>query len=374
MGIRSRLTCIAVLGLAGTSLAHADEGGQFYGLLRSRDLSPFGFLRLDMRPAHAVAIQPGSWALETEIGYQNTWALSPEVEKYLIGLEPTGRRRIGPAEVQAIEDLPGENYLLDIETALLDVTFHYKLARDWTAYGIVSAITYQGGFLDSSIESFHDTFGFSSFGRPAVARDQATLVYDLKGAHTVFLDDPPTDGGLTDPTIGVRYTGFQPLQNWRVSVEAAAKIPVGGKRLLLSTGRTDYGVQASFQRPSRNHAIYVDLAAVYYAGATEPAPQDSQVIPTLVIGYEYKLTPRTNLNLQAYVSESVYSSDQTDLDELTGMKYQYSIGVRHRWDNMIFTFGFTENVQNVNNTPDVGLQFGFAYVPHLSAARPLAQR
>jgi Protein of unknown function (DUF3187) len=83
----------------------------------------------------------------------------------------------------------------------------------------------------------------------------------------------------------------------------------------------------------------------------------------LIVGYEYQLTPRTNLNLQAYVSTSVYSREQTDLDELLGTKYQYSIGLRHRRNNMIFTFGFTENVQNINNTPDVGLQLGFAYVP-----------
>jgi hypothetical protein len=368
-----RCACIGGLSLACASLAHAQDSGQFYGLLRSRDLSPFGFLRLDMRPAHAVAIEPGSWAIETELGYQNTWALSKEVEDYLVSLEPTGRRKIGPAEVQAIEDLPGENYLLDIESALFDFTFHYKLSRDWTAYAIVTAITYQGGFLDSTIEQFHDTFGFDTFGRPAVARDQATLIYDLKSVHTVFLEKP-TDGGLTDPTFGVRYTGFQPLQNWRLSLEAATKVAVSGKRLLLSTGRTDYGVQASLQHPGKRHAFYVDVAAVYYSGASEPAPQDSQVIPTLVVGYEYQLTPRTNLNLQGYVSTSVYNDDQTDLDELTGMKYQYSIGLRHRWDNMIFTFGFTENVQNINNTPDVGLQLGFAYVPHLSAARPIAQR
>ena len=362
--------------LACASLVHAAEdkdNGQFYGLLRQRDLSPFGFLRLDMRPAHAVSIEPGSWAIETEIGYQNTWALSKEVEDYFVSLEPTGRRHIGPAEVAAIEALPGENYMLDLETALFDVTFHYKLSRDWTAYGIVSAITYQGGFLDSTIEQFHDTFGFDSFGRPAVARNQATLVYDLKGAHTVFLETP-TDGGFLDPTIGARYTGWQPLQNWRLSLEAAAKLPVGGERLLLSTGKTDFGVQASLQHPGTRHAFYVDLAAVYYAGADDPAPQESQVIPTLVLGYEYKLTARTNLNLQAYVSTSPYTDKVTDLDELTGTKYQYTLGIRHRYESMIFTFGFTENVQNINNTPDVGLQLGFAYVPRLSAARSTAQR
>ena len=355
----------AVCSLAYSTVSAEDVDGTFYGLLRSRDLSPFGFLRLDMRPAHAVSIQPGSWAIETELGYQNTWALSPEVEKYLIGLEPTGRRRIGPDEVQAIEDLPGENYLLDIETATFDLTFHYKLSTAWTAYAIASAITYQGGFLDSSIEQFHDTFGFSSFGRPAVERNQAALVYDLKSAHVVFLEKP-TDGGFTDPTIGFRYTGWQFSPDWRLSLEAAVKIPVAGRRLLLSTGRTDYGVQASIQHARNRHAFYVDAAAVYYSGTPEPAEQDSQIIPTLVFGYEYMLTSNTNLNIQGYVSQSVYSRDQTDLDELLGTKYQYSVGFRHRRDNVLITFGLTENVQNVNNTPDVGLQLGFAWIPHRS--------
>src|SRR5215470_15767412 len=78
--------------------AHADdeEDGRFYGMLRERDLTPFGFLRLDMRPAHAMNIEPHSFALEIELGYQNTWALSRGVEKYLTGLENTGRRDLGP--------------------------------------------------------------------------------------------------------------------------------------------------------------------------------------------------------------------------------------------------------------------------------------
>src|SRR4029450_10103616 len=90
------------------------DAAQFYGLLRSRDLTPFGFLRLDMRPAHAVAIEPGSWAFEAELGYQNTWSLSSDVEGYLTGLEAQGRRDIGPAELAAIQALPGENYMLDV--------------------------------------------------------------------------------------------------------------------------------------------------------------------------------------------------------------------------------------------------------------------
>ncbi len=62
------------------------EGGRFYGMLRERDLTPFGFLRLDMRPAHAVSIEPHTFAFEMSLGYQNTWALSPNVEKYLTSI------------------------------------------------------------------------------------------------------------------------------------------------------------------------------------------------------------------------------------------------------------------------------------------------
>jgi hypothetical protein len=41
----------------------------------------------------------------------------------------------------------------------------------------------------------------------------------------------------------------------------------------------------------------------------------------------------------------------------------YSIGVRHRLENWLLTFGFTENLQDVNNTPDVGFQLGVAWIP-----------
>ena len=38
---------------------------------------------------------------------------------------------------------------------------------------------------------------------------------------------------------------------------------------------------------------------------------------------EFKWTAKTNLNVQTYISNSVYSHNQTDLDELLGMKYEY---------------------------------------------------
>jgi len=338
---------------------------EFYGLLRSRDLTPFGFLRLDMRPAHAVTVEPGTGAFEAELGYQNTWALSPNVEQYLVSIEPAGRHALNAADVAAIQNMPGESYLVDLESALLDLTLHYRFAEHWSAYLIASAISYQGGFLDSTIESFHDTFGFSSFGRPTIQRNQVNLIYSLKSAQVVSLG-APTDGGFTDPTVGLRYTGWSFGKRWHLSLEGAVKVGIDGRRTLLSTGRTDYGVQASLQKRDEHHALYVDVAAVYFSGGTFPVPQDKQVIPTVILGYEKAVTAHTNINLQAYASTSVFSHQQTDLTDLLSEKYQLTLGVRHRHEKMLYSFGITENLQNLNNTPDVGFQLGLAYIPHLA--------
>src|SRR5262249_23563546 len=114
---------LAITLAAPQRLRAADTPIPYAGLLRGRDLTPFGFLRLDMRPAHAVSGEPGNWGIETDLGYQNTWALSPATEEYLSKLP--GRHALGPADYAAIQALPGENYLIDLELAQLDVTFSY---------------------------------------------------------------------------------------------------------------------------------------------------------------------------------------------------------------------------------------------------------
>ena len=354
----------AVFGLiAILMLATPSAGADFYGMLPMRDLSPFGFLRLDMRPAHAVLPEPGSWAVETEFATQNTWAMSPQVERYLTDLEPSGRRPLGEAELAAIRDLPGENYLVDLEMTAVDVTLNYRFSSHLSGYLITSAVSYDHSFLDGTVERFHEAFGLSSYGRPAVARNGANLIYDLKSTSYANLGRSPTSGGLLDPTIGLRYSGIQLGNSWTLSLEGAVKIAVAGERELLSTGRSDIGLQAAAQWRGVRQAFYVNASAVYYSGGEFLVEHERQIVPTLIVGYEYALTANTNLNIQGYASTSVYSRRDTDLDELLGNKYQVMAGFRHRRDDVLISFGITENVQNINNTPDIGLQLGLSWMP-----------
>jgi hypothetical protein len=350
--------------LAGILLAPSSQAAdsEFLGLLRARDLTTFGFLRLDMRPAHAIDAPKGTWAIEAELAHQNTWALSRGARDYLDSLP--GRRALGPVELAEIRALPGENYLFDMELAALDLTIHRKFTDRLGAYLVLSGVNYSGGFLDGTIESFHDTFGFEDNGRPMVRRNDVNLIADLNSASISFLGTPTT-GGMLDPTVGVRYSLADQVKGWNVVLEAAAKVAMRGRKDFLSTGDSDFGVQATLQRFSRHHAWYVSAAGVYFDGSSSMTPTGPQIVPTLVVGYERRLSDTTHLILQGYVSDSVYSREETDLQELLDVKYQLSLGIYRRFGRAVMSFAITENLQNFNNTPDVGIQLGWAYSPAL---------
>src|SRR5262245_12084045 len=112
---KKRWLFAAALILLPTLAAAAEENAEAWhglGLLRVRDMTPFGLTRLDMLPAHAVAAPPGTFAIEANISYQNTWARSENVARYL-NTRGGARRELTSADVAAILALPGDAYLVD---------------------------------------------------------------------------------------------------------------------------------------------------------------------------------------------------------------------------------------------------------------------
>jgi hypothetical protein len=348
-----------------------DQGGQdkvveqkwsHTGLLRGRDMSPFGLLRLDMLPAHTADAAPGTWTFEIQYAYQNTFVQSDNVRDYL-ETRNIGRQALRAQDAAAMLALPGDAYYVDGEFGLADLIVQRRLSDYWSAYLTIPYMHYDEGAFDSTVESFHETFGFSQQGRDFVARDRFQIVYGIGDVRFAQLERETT-GGFGDPVLGARYSLPQPRFGWDVVIEFAAKIAVDGERFLLSTGKNDYGAQATLQRRlgrTGRHALYLSGSAVYYAGGPEIPGDESQIIPTIIAGYSFGLTPQTSLILQGYASRSVI--ENTTLEELKEDKFLLSLGVQSRGKNVLWNLAVTENVSNFNNTPDIGVQFGFAYMP-----------
>jgi hypothetical protein len=353
-GLASALVSALVLTLDTVS-AHA--GTDLIGPLRLRDTTPFNILRLDMLPAHAVRGGRGSWAIEADISYTNTFVMSDNVRSYLEG-RGGGRRPLDAADIAAIESLGEDAYYVDGEFGILDLTFHIALSSRTSAYTTLPLYAFGGGGLDGTIEGFHNTFGLDNAGRDLVERDRFQTVLVL-GDLTTSFPQAPIDGGVGDPVLGLRHSWlFGP--RWALVLDGAAKLAVRGERTLLSTGANDYGLQASLQGKFRRQGAYFSAAFVRTDGSVLGVHLGQNTVPTVTAAWEVGLTSHTNGIVQVYASQSTLRD--TTVEEIKTNKYEASFGVRSHRGHWVYGAAVIENIANYANTPDVGLSLTLSWL------------
>lgn len=325
------------------------------GILRARDLTPFGLQRLEMRPTDMSERPIGQWTIELQTAYQNTFAMTEAVNDYLQH-RGTGRIPLRAQDAAALLAMPHDSYYVDAEIGVLDIILQRRFSQHFTAFFELPYIHYGQGKLDKLIEEFHDVAGVGQMGRDLVARHRFQIVYRFDDTQVQMLDRE-VRGGVSDPIVGIRYMPSLVSSPWQLAVEVAAKFPIAGERPLLSTGETDFGVQASTRRTFGRTTWQASAAVVHYSGGLE-SPAD-EIIPTLVLACSYAATPYTSVIVQTYASRSAVS--ETTLAELKDNKYQLSLGLQSRLRRWTWSFAITENVVNFDNTPDVGFQLGLSY-------------
>ena len=110
-----------------------EERWSHVGLLRARDLTPFGLLRLDMLPAYTADAAVDEWTFEAKYAYQNTFVLSDNARDYL-ETRNIGRRPLREQDGAAILALPGDAYLIDGEVGYADLIVQRRTSEYWSVY------------------------------------------------------------------------------------------------------------------------------------------------------------------------------------------------------------------------------------------------
>jgi hypothetical protein len=347
--------------LADAAASDARPGTALLGPLRIRDMTPFNLLRLDMLPAHAVEAGVGSWAIEANVSFSNTFVMSDNVRKYL--QDRGGRAPLSAEDAEAILTMGEDAFYVDGEFGLLEVTGHYRFARRTSAYVTFSVYSFSGGFMDGTIEGFHNAFDLENAGRDLVARRQFQTVLALDGIQQVALE-APVGTGFGDPVVGLRHAIPLGGSRWGLVLEGEAKIAYRGERLFLSTGTNDYGLQLALQGKFRRQAVYLSASVVSTDGQVFGIPIERRIVPTLTAAWELGLTEHANFIGQLYASQSTVRDSEVEV--IQADKYQASLGLRSHRGRLIYGFAFTENLKNFENTPDIGLSLSVAW----AALRP----
>ncbi|MGD8379534.1 MAG: DUF3187 family protein [Gammaproteobacteria bacterium] len=341
-----------ILILAGR--AHAAD---FYGPLRIRDMTPFSLLRMDFLPPHGVTNVDSGWALEMHLSESNTFVLSDNVLSYL---QQRGRRdRLTMADVRYLDAMLGDFYYFDGEIGLLNTTAHYAFDRHWMGYVTIPIVWYQGGFMDSPIEAFHGAAGLGQMGRDLVARNNFQTVMRINGASFALLS-PPVAAGFGDPTFGLRYSADHAIGNWDLISEAAYKPAIASAPHYFSSGKPDIGMQFSLQRKYVADALYAS-GSMIHVGGSELFPTATRTwVPSFTFAWEHALEGSTSVVSQLTWARSMFTSSQ--LEGLAADEFQASLGIRQSVNHVVWSFAFTENIKNFENTADFGFHVGAAWL------------
>ncbi|MHB0970625.1 MAG: DUF3187 family protein [Thermoanaerobaculia bacterium] len=343
---------IAVLLACSPALANDEE---FFGPLRIRDLSPLAILRLDMPPAHAVTHYDRGWGVEVHYSRANIFAASDSVVEYLRA-RPT-RGVITEQEAEEIFALEGDVFYFDFEAAILAFSTTWAPVKNWQVNAYVPFHYHGGGDMDGTIEQFHETFGLGNGNRDIAPRGEAQIL-ERVGPDRFAVLAIGNNQGLADPTLSIRHS--RQLGRWNAVGEVAVKPPIGKEEEYFSTGGWDYGAQLSFQRKFDRRAFYLSLSNIW-VGDTNILPNFRvNTAPTVAMALERSLSPRTSVVFQGTWSRSNFT--RAFESEAAEDRTQLSAGIRRRRGNLVYMFAVTENVANFNNTPDLALHWGMAYM------------
>lgn len=136
--------------------------------------------------------------------------------------------RIGVANYYAniFERRQSASFFQDFDAEMLSLDFHahWQASAQWVVQARMAGNRFSGGFLDSSVQSFHSTFGLPNDNREDVANNRfAMVLFDATG-HRLFQAQAHR-WYFTNPHFSLAW---QPqLKSWQIAAGITLKAPLG---------------------------------------------------------------------------------------------------------------------------------------------------
>ncbi len=326
------------------------------GPLRVRDqfLLGMGFLAFD--PGPATVLPKGKWQVDAILTVTNSWANSQAVEDLLDGREQ--RLPLTEQQLDALDATVDNGiFHLDGEVYRTALAIRQGIGHRFQLELTIPVLNFRGGSLDSLIEGTHDFLSLEQAGRLGSGKDDFLLF--VTGPNTHLFADQAFGTSLGDIVLGAKYGLIEesPHHPWTVSVEGLLKLPTGDEDKLASSGSVDLGVQVQATRYFQKSCLHGSLG-ILSLGDAEKLAISSQTLLSGMLAYERLFTQKSTVLLQLTVSQTPF--DDLELPLLSKNSIQATLGYKRALSaKTVLLFGFTENIQNFNNTADIGFHLGW---------------
>jgi hypothetical protein len=257
------------------------------------------------------------------------------------------------SSINLIRDSSRWSVGLDMEITELDLRFK-KSFRNFIEIGIdLPVISFNSGFMDDFINSFHDTFGFPDYGRSE--RPENEFLYDLTRRG-----NPVVRGEGGRIRIGdVRLSLKKPLLTGdpAISVRGDIEFPTGASRKGYGNGSIDTGVSVLVDKDiSKKVRAYFNLGTVFPGDLK--GDQNINLTEFVFGGaaVEAAFWKHVGLVAQVFVQNSPFP--ETGISSIDRLAVLLTIGSRYYAGKNSFELSFTED-PNTAGAPDFTLNFSF---------------
>ena len=241
-----------------------------------------------------------------------------------------------------------ETLFMDFESYNLRFTWLHGLNKNWALKVDIPLIYYGGGFLDNSIDNWHEFFHFPRADRPNVTNDQFQILYELNAQTLINFN--ASQSSLADAQIALGRTIFN-QQDSALSLWISADLPTGDPANLSGNDSIDLSLWLAGEYHYKPKWSVDANLGILLPGENQPYSMaiEDQVFFAYA-GIEWQAHKIFDIRMQLNAHSQFYSNSQL---LLLGPSYNLVFGGRiHVNKCSDIDLAFSEDIQ-VGTTPDI---------------------
>lgn len=257
------------------------------------------------------------------------------------------------SSVYLVDNSSKWNIGLDMEITEFNLRFK-KNIKDFVEVGIdLPVLSFDAGFMDDFLRSYHDAFGFPDYGRSN--RPENDFLYEVRRNGVLIVKGKNGQIGLGD----IRLTLKKPLFNGdpAVSIKGDIELPTGDAKTGYGNGSIDAGIAVLMDKKlSEYFKSYLNLGAVFPGKLR--GHEEINLREFIYGGAAIEAAFLKNMNFigQVFVQGSPFP--KTDIGAVDRTAVLLSLGGRYYAGKNSFEISFTED-PNTAGAPDFTLNFSF---------------
>lgn len=254
-----------------------------------------------------------------------------------------------------------EQITLDGETYRVTLAARYGVAPHWEVGVEIPYIVQGGGFLDSFVIDWHNTFGLPQGGRDAAPKNRLNYSYRKNGVQKLLMDS--SGSGIGDIALtggGALYDFSSTERKDTLALKGVIKLPSGDSSYLRGSGGTDFLLQlcGGMIRYSAwgSLGVYASAGGLVMPRSDVLSDQHNPLAGVGTLGFGWG--PASWISFKAQLNASTPLYHDSSLAELSKSPMMMLFGGALRLPGeYLLDIGVAEDVA-VSTAPDVSFHLG----------------